>query len=172
MNGSAVVLAATLQMACLDPSAASALPEPVVRAACPPAATAVREALSLLGTPYRRGSTDPRRGLDCSSLVRRVFRPLGLDLPFSAAGQLSVGEQVERESLAPGDLVFFRNTYKRGISHVGIYLGGDRFVHAASRRRGVVVSSLDQPYYRQRFAGARRLLEAAALGLATSLPPL
>lgn len=143
-----------------------------MRAACPPAAVAVREALTLLGTPYRRGSADPKRGIDCSSLVRWAFRPLGLELPYSAAGQIGVGDEVRREELVAGDLVFFKNTYKRGISHVGIYLGDDRFVHAASRRRGVVVSSLDSPYYRQRFAGARRLLEATAPGVAASLPPL
>lgn len=172
MNGAMVALAALLEAACLDPATAASLPAPLVRAACPPAATAVREALTLLGTPYRRGSVDPKRGLDCSSLVRLAFRPLGLELPYSAAGQIREGEAVPREELAPGDLVFFRNTYKRGISHVGIYLGDDRFVHAASRRRGVVVSSLDAPYYRQRFAGARRLLEATAPGVTASLPPL
>lgn len=172
MNGSVVALAALLEAACLDPSATVTLPSAMVRSACPPAAVAVREALALVGTPYRRGSFDPRRGIDCSSLVRWAYRPLGLELPQSAAGQERVGEEVAPEEMAPGDLVFFRNTYKRGISHVGIYLGSNRFVHAASRRRGVVVSSLDQPYYRRHFAGARRLLAATAEGLAAVLPRL
>jgi hypothetical protein len=114
-------------------------------------------ALSYLGVRYRRGSIDPRIGIDCSGLVRLVYADRGLDLPHSAAGQFTVGERVEREDLKPGDLVFFRNTYRRGLSHVGIYLGEGRFVHAASRRRGVVISSLDSKYFRIRYAGARRL---------------
>lgn len=171
MSGAALALTALLELACFDPAAAAALPETVVQNACPPAATAVRGALGVLGAPYRRGAADPRRGFDCSSLVRWAYRPLGLELPLSAAGQVGVGTDVRREELAPGDLVFFRNTYKRGISHVGIYLGENRFVHAASRRRGVVISSLEAPYYRQRFAGARRLLEAVTPGVAGSLAP-
>jgi hypothetical protein len=61
--------------------------------------------------------------------------------------------------LRPGDLVFFKNTYKRGISHVGIYVGGGEFIHAASRRRRVVVDRLDEAYFSRRFAGARRVVE-------------
>jgi cell wall-associated NlpC family hydrolase len=130
--------------------------------AAPPAPAAgselVRVALGYLGTPYRRGGRDHTTGVDCASFVRLLYRPLGHELPQTAAAQLGAGREVPREEIAPGDLVFFRDTYKRGISHVGVALGDDRFIHASGRRRGVVVSSLSQQYFQRRFAGARRLL--------------
>jgi cell wall-associated NlpC family hydrolase len=119
----------------------------------------VERALSWIGVKYRFGSSDERRGFDCSGLVRRAFSTVGIELPASAAAQYRVGEKVPLAELSPGDLVFFRNTYKPGISHVGIYLGENRFVHAASRRQRVVVDALDAPYYRTRFAGGRRVTD-------------
>ncbi|HEX7708122.1 MAG TPA: C40 family peptidase [Thermoanaerobaculia bacterium] len=118
----------------------------------------ISQALSWIGVKYRFGSADERRGFDCAGLVRRVFSSVGIQLPRTAADQYSIGEEVERSELSPGDLVFFRNTYKRGISHVGIYVGENQFVHAANSRRSVVVDELDTPYYLSRFAGGRRLL--------------
>jgi cell wall-associated NlpC family hydrolase len=116
----------------------------------------VEQAMTYLGTPYVRGGTS-RRGLDCSGLVGAVYGEEGLGLPRTAAQQFAEGAPVAERDLRPGDLVFFRDTYKRGISHVGIYIGDGRFVHAAGRRRGVVVSELSSRYYRLRYAGARRL---------------
>ena len=120
----------------------------------------VEQAMTYLGTPYRRGGTT-RRGVDCSGLVGAVYGEQGLDLPRTAAQQFAEGVAVAASDLRPGDLVFFRDTYKRGISHVGIYIGDGRFLHAAGRRHGVIVSELSRPYYRLRYAGARRPAVAA-----------
>jgi cell wall-associated NlpC family hydrolase len=114
------------------------------------------EALAWLGTPYRRGGAS-RHGIDCSGLTGAVFARRGIDLPRTAAEQFTQGLSVGPDEMRPGDLVFFRNTYKRGISHVGIYVGEGRFVHAAGRRQGVIVSDLARPYYQLRYAGARRV---------------
>lgn len=117
----------------------------------------VEDARSWLGSPYRMGGS-ARNGIDCSGLVRAVYSSLGLSLPRTAAGQFRYGMPVGEADLRPGDLVFFENTYKPGISHVGIYIGDGKFVHAAGRKRGVVVTDFAQPYYRNRFIGARRLV--------------
>ena len=122
----------------------------------------VERALSWLGVKYRFGGQDEKKGFDCAGLVRRAFSAMAIELPRTAAAQFRQGCIVERAELQPGDLVFFRNTYKRGISHVGIYIGNGEFVHAASGRRSVVVDRLDSPYFDKRFAGGRRLTPAAA----------
>lgn len=116
----------------------------------------VQHALSLLGSPYRRGGTTAR-GFDCSGFTTVLFARQGISLPRTAAEQFQYGVPVAADELAPGDLVFFRDTYKRGISHVGIYIGEGRFVHAASRRQGVIESEMARSYYASRYAGARRL---------------
>ena len=118
----------------------------------------VDRALSWIGVRYRFGGQDEKKGFDCAGFVRRVFSSIAVDLPRTAATQFSQGCIVPREDLQPGDLVFFRNTYKRGISHVGIYIGDGEFVHAANRRRAVVVDKLDTPYFSSRFAGGRRVM--------------
>jgi len=117
----------------------------------------VEQALSFLGTPYRMGGVS-RSGIDCSGLVGLIFSSEGFTLPRTAAEQFRIGTPIELEGLRAGDLVFFENTYRRGISHVGIYIGDGKFVHAENRRRGVVVSRLDEAYYQARFVGGRRLL--------------
>ena len=123
----------------------------------------VAQAWSFLGTPYRRGGTS-RQGLDCSGLVGAVYGQQGFEMPRTAAEQFSQGQPVAESDLRPGDLVFFRDTYKHGISHVGIYVGDGRFIHAAGKREGVIVSDLSRTYYRLRFAGARRMAAPAAAG--------
>jgi cell wall-associated NlpC family hydrolase len=120
----------------------------------------VEQAMTYLGTPYRMGGTS-RRGLDCSGLVGAVYGEQGLGMPRTAAEQFAEGVPVSAGELRPGDLVFFRDTYKRGISHVGIFVGDGHFIHAAGRRQGVIVSELSRPYYRLRYAGARRLAPRA-----------
>ena len=132
----------------------------------PPVQKVIAKALGLLGTKYKRGGSDPAQGIDCSRLVRLAYSTIGIELPQSAATQIQVGEEIARDQIQPGDLVFFRNTYKRGISHVGIALGDDLFVHAASYKHGVIVSSLQNSYFRPRFAGARRLAGALAAAFA------
>ena len=118
----------------------------------------VRVASRYAGTPYVWGG-ESRYGFDCSGFIIRVMRDLGYKaLPHSAAEQFKYGKPVAQGLLKPGDIVFFANTYKPGISHVGIYIGKRRFIHAASTRQGTIVSSLDASPYRQKYAGARRLL--------------
>lgn len=129
----------------------------------------IEAALALLGRPYRLGGRDPRTGIDCSGLVRLAYQPLQLELPYSARTQISVGSSVQLDSIGPGDLLFFRNTNRRGISHVGLYLGEGRFIHASNGRRGVTISSIEDPYYRKHFAGARRLLDEAPAEFASHL---
>ena len=115
-------------------------------------------ALNLLGTPYRMGGRRPETGLDCSGLVRYVYKQTqDIDLPHNARDISQQGEPVEPSELRPGDLVFF-NTLGRPFSHVGIYKGDGKFVHASSRRdRKVTVSDMNNRYWAARFDGARRI---------------
>ncbi len=117
------------------------------------------EALSLVGTPYRMGGQRPDTGLDCSGLVRHVYKQThDIELPHNAREMSQRGEPVARSELKPGDLVFF-NTLGRPFSHVGIYKGDGKFVHASSRRdRRVTVSDMHNGYWARRFDGARRIL--------------
>jgi cell wall-associated NlpC family hydrolase len=116
----------------------------------------LRVARRMLEVPYRFGGTT-LWGLDCSGFVQKTFAFLDLDLPRSAREQFRTGAKVAKADLSPGDLVFFR-TYAKYPSHVGIYLGDNRFVHASSRERKVTIDSLDTPYYVKRYIGAKRLL--------------
>ena len=109
-------------------------------------------ALSLVGVPYVFGGTS-RSGFDCSGYTQYVFKGSGTYLPRTASEQFNVGSSVKRDQLQSGDLVFF-TTYAPGASHVGIYIGGGRFVHASNS--GVRVTSLSDSYYAGRYIGARR----------------
>lgn len=115
-------------------------------------------AVSLVGSPYRLGGTSPETGLDCSGFVGHVYRETtGILLPRDSRAISQAARPLVQAELLPGDLVFF-NTLNRAFSHVGIYLGDDRFVHAASSRSGsVMVSSLNNRYWRERYDGARRV---------------
>ncbi len=114
-------------------------------------------ALSLNGTRYKYGGRDADSGFDCSGFVRYVYGQVaGLSLPGSAHAISKVGAQITKSELKPGDLVFF-NTLRRAFSHVGIYLGDNRFIHASSSSTGdVMVSDLTERYWSKRFNGARR----------------
>ena len=115
-------------------------------------------ALSLIGVDYRFGGNTPDQGLDCSGLIRYVFQQAtGLSLPRSARDQARVGESVSKDKLQPGDLVFF-NTRRFQFSHVGLYIGDNRFIHAPSRGGAVQVVSLDNEYWQKAFNGARRIV--------------
>jgi len=117
----------------------------------------VMKALSLIGVPYRYGGTTPETGFDCSGLVRHVFGEVaGYALPYDAKGMSTLGRRVEAGELQPGDLVFF-NTLRRPYSHVGIYVGDRRFIHAPSSGGMVEVVDMAQRYWRQHYNGARRL---------------
>ncbi len=115
-------------------------------------------AVSLVGSPYRLGGTSPETGVDCSGFVGHVFRQAaGVELPRDSRSISEAAQPLAQDELRPGDLVFF-NTLNRAFSHVGIYLGDDRFVHASSSRTGsVMVSKLSDRYWRERFDGARRV---------------
>jgi cell wall-associated NlpC family hydrolase len=114
-------------------------------------------ALHALGVQYRYGGRSPETGFDCSGLITHVFeRAWGLQLPRTTELQKTVGVPVHRKDLQPGDLVF-HNTRNRPYSHVGIYLGDGRFVHAPRPGATVRVESVQTPYWRMRFNGARRL---------------
>lgn len=115
-------------------------------------------ALSLVGIDYRYGGDTPERGLDCSGLIRYVFQEVtGVTLPRTAKELSRIGRNVRSGDLEPGDLVFF-NTRRFAFSHVGIYLGNDRFIHAPSRGGEVGVASLASEYWQKRYNGARRLV--------------
>ena len=94
-----------------------------------------------LGAPYRWGGASPA-GFDSTGFVTWVYSQFGIHLPHSEAGQLASGESVGSDELQPGDVLMFANTHRRGLSHVGIYVGDGEFVHAADERHGVVMSEL------------------------------
>ena len=120
-------------------------------------AAAAKEALIKVGIHYRYGGSTPDEGFDCSGLVAHVFeRAWGVTLPRRTAEQKSLGHAVKRKQLKPGDLVFY-NTRGRPYSHVGIYLGDGVFVHAPRPGARVRLENVDNPYWRARFSGARRL---------------
>ncbi|MDU0459364.1 MAG: NlpC/P60 family protein [Geobacteraceae bacterium] len=119
-----------------------------------------KSAYSFLGARYRFGGTS-RNALDCSSFTQQVFREQSVKLPRTAREQFYVGNEVARGDLKKGDLVFFQ-TYARFPSHVGIYLGDRKMIHASSREHRVVISSMDTPYYLSRYLGARRMSNTAS----------
>jgi cell wall-associated NlpC family hydrolase len=123
-------------------------------------AEVVMQALANVGKPYRWGGSDPTEGFDCSGLVAHVYDDaLGMKLPRTSRAMSQRGSQVVKAELAAGDLVFF-NTSRRAFSHVGIYIGRGRFVHAPSSGSVVRVERLTNRYWSSRFNGARRLVVA------------
>jgi cell wall-associated NlpC family hydrolase len=112
-------------------------------------------AMSLLGAPYQWGGEGPTR-FDCSGLVRFVHEQLGIEAPRTAAAQFSAAKRVQLNRIEPGDLLFFRIDSSR-ISHVAIYAGEGRFIHAPETGRTVELRTLDDEYYRPRLAGVGRL---------------
>jgi cell wall-associated NlpC family hydrolase len=168
----AAVLAAvaTLTLLAVPPALAE---EPPARSFADTATAAVRDAasgawevardltsaaLDLIGIRYKWGGATPEAGLDCSGLVQFVFQQVtGVTLPRTAKEMSRLGESVAPSDLRPGDLVFF-NTRRFAFSHVGIYLGDNRFVHAPRRGREVEVATIDAGYWQKRFNGARRLV--------------
>ncbi len=115
-----------------------------------------KEALSFLGVPYKYGGTSPK-GFDCSGIIYYIAKNHNISTPRTAYGLAHYGTQVDRSQLKVGDLVFFSTRARRRYSHVGIYIGNDRFVHAPRTGYDVMVSSLKKPYYDKHFSGARRL---------------
>jgi len=118
---------------------------------------AIDQAMDLIGIRYRRGGSSPEAGFDCSGFVSHVFREgLGMILPRSSREMSKSGQEVTRDELRPGDLVFF-NTMRKAFSHVGIYVGDNQFVHAPRSGGHVRIDDLRQGYWTKRFNGARRV---------------
>ena len=110
--------------------------------------------MAMMGTPYVYGGTTPR-GFDCSGLVQYSYQKAGITVPRTSRGQYRSAKPVPVASARPGDLVFFASGQK--ISHVGIYLGDDEFIHAPETGQSVKISSIQDDYYQARFVGAGRI---------------
>ena len=138
-------------------TAALAAPEAAPAPVRAPGVQVADLAQQFVGSPYAWGGTSPA-GFDCTGFVMWVYSQFGVGLPHNEAGQLASGAQVSAEDLQPGDVLVFANTYRRGLSHVGIYVGNGQFVHAVDERHGVTVSNLWDGYWAPRFVGASRAI--------------
>ncbi|MEA2015022.1 MAG: NlpC/P60 family protein [Thermodesulfobacteriota bacterium] len=118
----------------------------------------VKTAGNFIGIPYQWGGSSASKGFDCSGLAMAIYRLNGLRLPRTSREQYKAGVPVSREKLAKGDLVFFDTHGNGKISHVGIYTGQDKFIHAPRTGKTVRTSSLSNKYYKKRYAGARSYL--------------
>jgi hypothetical protein len=128
----------------------------------------VLTAMASLGVPYRRGGNSMETGFDCSGFVKAVYQQtLGHILPRRANEQAAATQKIDRKELQPGDLVFF-NTLRRTFSHVGIYIGDNKFIHSPKPGAQVRVEDMGVPYWSSRFDGARRVLTPTAQAAATS----
>ena len=135
-------------------AACASAPERVARVPADAAERAAGQALKMVGRPYRYGGATPA-GFDCSGLVQFSFGQSGVKLPRSTESQHDASAPVPASKLRRGDLVFFDQDGRKK-SHVGIYLGDGRFVHAPSSGKQVRTDALDAPYWKRHFAGARR----------------
>ncbi len=119
--------------------------------------TLINNAMQLIGVRYRWGGNTPQSGLDCSGFVRYVFNDtFGFLLPRKSAQMSKVGLEIGKEELRPGDLVFF-NTMRHAFSHVGIYVGDNKFIHAPSKGKAIRVDDMTKVYWVKRYNGARRV---------------
>ena len=135
----------------------------------------ILHALSQTGVKYKYGGITPDSGFDCSGFVRYVFKEAAnLTLPHGARAMSQVGQNVSEKELKPGDLVFF-NTMKSVYSHVGIYVGNNRFIHSPSAGSSISVADMNDSYWSKRFTGARRVnekeLASTELGSLANKPP-
>lgn len=128
---------------------------PITFAAPAPGIQVADLAARYVGSRYVWGGVSPA-GFDCTGFVLWVFGQFSVSLPHNEAGQLGSGPAISADNLQPGDVVVFANTYRSGLSHVGIYLGDGQFVHAVNESHGVMVSSLWDDYWGPRFVGASR----------------
>lgn len=118
----------------------------------------VKTALNYIGVSYKWGGESSDEGFDCSGLTMTVYQLNGLDLPRTSRQQWRVGTAVARSELLRGDLVFFATAGGRRVSHVGIYTGENKFIHAPGKSKTIRLTSLSKSYYQSRFVGARRYL--------------
>lgn len=118
----------------------------------------VRVAKKYKGSKYVWAGASPK-GFDCSGFTWYVYEQVtGKDIGRTVKGQFKQGSSVSNGSWKPGDIVFFKNTFEKGLSHCGIFISGDKFIHAENESTGVVISTLDSGYYKDHYAGARRLV--------------
>jgi hypothetical protein len=118
----------------------------------------VQSAERFIGVPYRWGGSSPKQGFDCSGLTMTVYRLNGLSLPRSSREQYKAGTPIGRSQLLRGDLVFFATSGGRQVSHVGIYSGDGKFIHAPKKGKRIRTESLSNSYFRSRYVGARTYL--------------
>jgi putative cell wall-binding protein len=118
----------------------------------------VDEAEKYVGVRYSFGGTSPSTGFDCSGYTQYIYKQFNITIPRTTSQQWNFGKSIDRNSLKPGDIVFFSNTYKAGISHDGIYIGNNEFIHASSS--GVRITSLNNSYWGPKYTGARRVLDS------------
>lgn len=121
-------------------------------------------AASFIGVDYSWGGTSSRTGFDCSGLVRAVYQLNGINIPRSVGDQFAAGAPVPRDGLMKGDLVFFSGSPGGALTHVGIYVGHNAFIHAPGRGKKVREESLDNEYFRPRYSGGRAYLKPRQLG--------
>jgi len=118
----------------------------------------IGSAMGLLGVAYRYGGTSASTGFDCSGFMQHIFRrSMGLNLPRTSAEQAKMGVGISRGELQPGDMVFFRTMGRGRISHVGLYIGNDRFIHAPRTGKRIEITSLSNKYWNAKYAFARRV---------------
>lgn len=118
----------------------------------------IGSAMGLLGVAYRYGGSSARTGFDCSGFMQHIFsRSMQISLPRTSAEQARMGVPVGRGSLQPGDMVFFRTMGGGRISHVGLYIGNDRFIHAPRAGKRIEIASLGNKYWNAKYATARRI---------------
>ncbi len=130
----------------------------------------VSTAIGFLGIPYLRGGNSAESGFDCSGFVRAIYKDtIGLILPRTAAEQAVATQNIDKTQLKPGDLVFF-NTLKRSFSHVGIYMGDNKFIHSPRSGSSVRIEDMRIPYWNVRFDGARRVDTAKSAQIMVNLP--
>jgi len=153
----ALLVVIALLAGCASSPRREELPVPVVieQGEETPGTRVARTAAELVGVPYKWGGETPREGFDCSGLVFYSYDRVGFDVPRTAAEQSAAARPVPIDLLRPGDLVFF-HVQSSDVDHVGIYLGGGRFIHSPRNGRVVTTSRLEDSYYRARFAGAGR----------------
>jgi cell wall-associated NlpC family hydrolase len=122
----------------------------------------VRTAQRYLGVKYKSGGTSPR-GFDCSGYVMYVYEKNGIQLPRSVKSQYKAGKKIGPRQIKPGDLVFFKTLKRKRYSHVGIYVGDNRFIHAPRTGKRVSYAELDNPYWKKRFIGSATFMRRGSM---------
>jgi len=116
----------------------------------------ISTAKKYLGTRYKYGANS-RYAVDCSSFVQQVYKKHSKNIPRTSREQSKIGKFISRSKLKPGDLVFFSSKKTKGVAHVGIYIGSNKFIHASSAKKRVVITELNKKYYAKHYKGARRI---------------